>query len=185
MDIVKSERKVTAVAARPIEGLVIAIDPGHIGGDYSEMEARHFKIGEAPPVKEGDLTLIVCNSRVQQVVLGAAGDMSRIEGVFLAGNWILHRARKHYGREAGEGIDPSRLGLRNQQHFDVIQGASRLLRSIASGSEAFKAEAFLKRCFRKLANGDRQLMLSSEQIDEAQVDSPYILFAAENQDFLR
>ncbi len=59
MDMVKSESKVTASAARPLEGLVIAIDPGHIGGAYSEMEARHFQIGEAPPVKEGDLTLIV------------------------------------------------------------------------------------------------------------------------------
>jgi len=44
---------------KPLEGLVIAIDPGHIGGDFSELEWRHFQIGDDSPVKEGDLTLIV------------------------------------------------------------------------------------------------------------------------------
>lgn len=44
---------------KPLSGLVIAIDPGHIGGDFSQMERRHFQIGREPPVKEGDLTLIV------------------------------------------------------------------------------------------------------------------------------
>ena len=43
----------------PLEGVVIAIDPGHIGGAFSEMERRHFQIGLDPVVKEGDLTLIV------------------------------------------------------------------------------------------------------------------------------
>ena len=43
----------------PLKGLVIAIDPGHIGGDFSEMEGRHFQIGSDPPVKEGNLTLLV------------------------------------------------------------------------------------------------------------------------------
>jgi N-acetylmuramoyl-L-alanine amidase len=42
-----------------LDGLVIAIDPGHLGGEFSQMERRHFKIGEDPPVKEGDLTLLV------------------------------------------------------------------------------------------------------------------------------
>ena len=44
---------------RSLDGLLIAIDPGHIGGDFSELEERHFKIGNGTPVKEGDLTLIV------------------------------------------------------------------------------------------------------------------------------
>ena len=43
----------------PLDGLVIAIDPGHIGGDFSEMEGRHFQMGSDAPVKEGDLTLAV------------------------------------------------------------------------------------------------------------------------------
>ncbi len=43
----------------PLKGLVVAIDPGHIGGEFSEMERRHFQVGLDAPVKEGDLTLVV------------------------------------------------------------------------------------------------------------------------------
>ena len=38
-----------------ISGSKILIDPGHIGGEFSEMEGRHFAIGDDKPVKEGDL----------------------------------------------------------------------------------------------------------------------------------
>ncbi|MCZ6675336.1 MAG: N-acetylmuramoyl-L-alanine amidase [Verrucomicrobia bacterium] len=50
-----------------LKGLVIAIDPGHIGGAFSEMERRHFQIGEDPPVKEGDLTLQVSRKLVRKL----------------------------------------------------------------------------------------------------------------------
>ena len=43
--------------ARPLEGLHIALDPGHIGGSWAQMEERYEKSGNAPPVKEGELTL--------------------------------------------------------------------------------------------------------------------------------
>ena len=43
--------------ARPLESLHIALDPGHIGGSWAEMEERYSKTGDDPPVKEGDLTL--------------------------------------------------------------------------------------------------------------------------------
>ncbi len=39
--------------------LLVGLDPGHIGGDWSIMERRHFQFGEDPPVKEGDLSLLV------------------------------------------------------------------------------------------------------------------------------
>ena len=42
-----------------LSGSKILIDPGHIGGDFSEMEGRHFAIGDDEPVKEGDLSLSV------------------------------------------------------------------------------------------------------------------------------
>ena len=42
-----------------ISGSKILIDPGHIGGEFSEMEGRHFAIGDDEPVKEGDLALSV------------------------------------------------------------------------------------------------------------------------------
>ncbi len=40
-----------------VKGLKIALDPGHIGGKFSEMEGRHFSMGKDNPVKEGNLTL--------------------------------------------------------------------------------------------------------------------------------
>jgi hypothetical protein len=43
----------------PLNGVAIAIDPGHLGGDWAQMEERWFRIGDSMPVKEGDLTLRV------------------------------------------------------------------------------------------------------------------------------
>jgi N-acetylmuramoyl-L-alanine amidase len=42
-----------------LAGLKIALDPGHIGGDWAKMEERWFKLGDAPPVEEGEMTLRV------------------------------------------------------------------------------------------------------------------------------
>jgi len=43
-----------------LSGVHIAIDPGHIGGEWARMEERFFQIGEdGPAVQEGDLTLLV------------------------------------------------------------------------------------------------------------------------------
>lgn len=42
-----------------LSGLKIALDPGHIGGEWARMEERWFKVGDASPVEEGELTLRV------------------------------------------------------------------------------------------------------------------------------
>jgi N-acetylmuramoyl-L-alanine amidase len=44
---------------KPLSNLHIAIDPGHIGGEWAKIEERWFQIGEAKPVAEGDMTLYV------------------------------------------------------------------------------------------------------------------------------
>ena len=44
---------------KPLSGLKIALDPGHIGGSWAKMEERWFQVGDSPPVKEGDLVLRV------------------------------------------------------------------------------------------------------------------------------
>ena len=57
-----SESNTSAKQSSPpfqLSGSKILIDPGHIGGDLSEMEGRHFAIGDDEPVKEGDLALSV------------------------------------------------------------------------------------------------------------------------------
>jgi hypothetical protein len=48
-----------ASAAKPLAGLRIALDPGHLGGKWAKMEERWFQVGDSRPVTEGDLTLRV------------------------------------------------------------------------------------------------------------------------------
>src|SRR5213079_1556496 len=44
---------------KPLSGLRIALDPGHLGGTWAKMEERWFQVGSSAPVEEGDLTLRV------------------------------------------------------------------------------------------------------------------------------
>lgn len=44
---------------QPLSGVNIAIDPGHLGGEWAKMEERWFQIGNSTPVTEGDMTLRV------------------------------------------------------------------------------------------------------------------------------
>ena len=44
---------------KPLLGLKIALDPGHLGGHWAKMEERWFQVGNSKPVQEGDLTLRV------------------------------------------------------------------------------------------------------------------------------
>src|SRR5437764_2898490 len=44
---------------KPLAGLRIALDPGHLGGKWAKMEERWFQVGDSPPVQEGDLALRV------------------------------------------------------------------------------------------------------------------------------
>src|SRR6266498_3676279 len=44
---------------KPLFGLKIALDPGHLGGKWAKMEERWFQVGNSAPVQEGDLTLRV------------------------------------------------------------------------------------------------------------------------------
>ena len=57
--------------ARPLEDVHIALDPGHLGGVWSQMEQRHVKPGDAPAVKEGEITLRT--ARVLAPMLEALG----------------------------------------------------------------------------------------------------------------
>ncbi len=40
----------------PLAGMTVCFDPGHIGGEWANIEERYFRIGRQPPVQEGDLT---------------------------------------------------------------------------------------------------------------------------------
>ena len=58
-------------ASRPLAGKVICLDPGHIGGDWADVEERTFRIGRDRPVVEGELNLRTC--RLLAPMLEAAG----------------------------------------------------------------------------------------------------------------
>lgn len=45
-------------ATQPLDGVRIAIDPGHIGGEWARMEKRWYQIEDTTPVTEGDMTLL-------------------------------------------------------------------------------------------------------------------------------
>ncbi len=65
-------------ADQPLAGMRIAIDPGHIGGEWAKMEARWFVIGLGTPVSEGDMTLRVANLLKPQLeAMGAQVSMVR------------------------------------------------------------------------------------------------------------
>src|SRR6266571_8701107 len=49
----------TAKLEKPLFGLKIGLDPGHLGGKWAKMEERWFQVGNSPPIQEGDLTLRV------------------------------------------------------------------------------------------------------------------------------
>lgn len=47
-------------SSRPLAGLRVAIDPGHIGGDWVKWDDRHFRIGkDTKEVREGEMALKV------------------------------------------------------------------------------------------------------------------------------
>ena len=65
-------------AEKPLAGLKIAIDPGHIGGDWAKMEERWMVVGDGTPVCEGDMTLLVATLLKPKLeALGAAVSLVR------------------------------------------------------------------------------------------------------------
>ncbi len=48
----------SGAATQPLDGVRIAIDPGHIGGEWARMEKRWYQIEDTAPVTEGDMTLL-------------------------------------------------------------------------------------------------------------------------------
>jgi N-acetylmuramoyl-L-alanine amidase len=67
-----------APAGKPLDDLHIAIDPGHIGGDWAKIEERWLLVGDGPPILEGDMTLLVAKLiKPKLETLGARVSMVR------------------------------------------------------------------------------------------------------------
>lgn len=75
----KKSELVERTEDRPLAGIRIAIDPGHIGGNFAHVEERRFVLNEgAPPVQEGNMTLNVASILIDQLeVLGATVSLIR------------------------------------------------------------------------------------------------------------
>lgn len=63
---------------KPLSGLHVTLDPGHLGGEWARMEERWFQIGDHQPVTEGDMTLYTAQLLRQELErLGAKVTMTR------------------------------------------------------------------------------------------------------------
>lgn len=69
-----------APAGKPLKGLRVALDPGHIGGEFAKMEERWFQVNESAPVEEGEMTLAVAKILANRLKeLGAVVSFVRSE----------------------------------------------------------------------------------------------------------
>ncbi|MES2995538.1 MAG: hypothetical protein V4733_01885 [Verrucomicrobiota bacterium] len=69
-----------APAGQPLHGIHIAIDPGHIGGEWAQIEARYLVVPGSPPVVEGDMTLLTAKLLKPRLeALGATVTLVRIK----------------------------------------------------------------------------------------------------------
>jgi N-acetylmuramoyl-L-alanine amidase len=100
--------------------LRIAIDPGHLGGNFAKMEARWFQIGRSKPVEEGEMTLIVAKLLKKRLeALGAEVWLTRSRNgatTSLRPN-KLRKAAEGSLREEGASLSPSRLQFEAERLF--------------------------------------------------------------------
>ena len=67
-----------APAGRPLEGLRVVIDPGHLGGEWAKIEERWLLVPGGQPVREGDMTLdVALRLEVLLEELGAEVELTR------------------------------------------------------------------------------------------------------------
>ena len=105
-------------AERPLEGVRIALDPGHIGGSWAKMEARWYQMGETPPVMEGELTLQTARVlRPMLEAMGAAVSLVRETHEPLTSqqpDTLLAEARESLAVSLGVSIVPTEAQVRRE-----------------------------------------------------------------------
>lgn len=111
---------------RPLRGVQIAIDPGHIGGDWAVMEERWFQLGDDPPVKEGNLTLLVAQLLAPRLEeLGARVSFVREDNEPVTRKRPGTLARREPGNPAGS--EAARLAERLFYRTAEIHARARLV----------------------------------------------------------
>jgi N-acetylmuramoyl-L-alanine amidase len=72
------DRMAAPSAEKPLRDVHIALDPGHLGGSWAQMEGRSFRIGNGPVFCEGDFVLEVAQVLVTRLsALGARVSLVR------------------------------------------------------------------------------------------------------------
>ena len=133
----KTRAERNPVPGKPLAGLRIAIDPGHLGGRFAQMEARWFRIGWSRPVEEGEMTLMVAKLLKQ-----------RLESMG-AEVWLT--------RTANGPTTPLRSG-----NLRKVAAASLAEEGVSSSSERLQKEA--ERLFYRVAEIRNRARLVNERI---------------------
>jgi N-acetylmuramoyl-L-alanine amidase len=105
---------------RPLSGLRIALDPGHLGGEWAKMEERWFQIGDNKPVTEGDMTLLTARLLRRELErLGAKVTMTRdsTRPTTSLRPEKLQKAAAASLREQGRPVNPASLRRESERLF--------------------------------------------------------------------
>jgi N-acetylmuramoyl-L-alanine amidase len=105
---------------RGLRGLRIALDPGHLGGEWARMEERWFRIGNHDPVTEGDMTLLVARLlKAELEKRGAKVYLTRDSSKPATGlrPEKLRRAAAASLRDQGRPVNPASLKSESEKLF--------------------------------------------------------------------
>ena len=109
---------------KSLKGLKIALDPGHIGGKYSEMEGRHFVIGKDAPVKEGDLSLETA-LKLKKILTGQGAEVILVRG---KKEPVTSKRPKDFAKEAQKWIAERGLEkLKKEEKDELIKKRKEML----------------------------------------------------------
>lgn len=101
---------------KPLAGLKIALDPGHLGGQWAKMEERWFQIGSGKPVAEGDMTLAVAKLMVPQLEkLGAEVFLTRSKAAPVTSLRPSSLKKTAAASLADQGVKPTAFHLQKER----------------------------------------------------------------------
>ncbi len=105
---------------RNLRGLRIALDPGHLGGEWAKMEERWFQIGDNKPVTEGDMTLYTARLLKKELERRGAKVSLLRDNAKPATNLRPDKLRKEAAsslRDRGRPVNPASLKSESERLF--------------------------------------------------------------------
>ncbi len=111
----------------------------------------------APVADVGDTGLL-------EVGLRLLGDVAGVAAVGLAGDRVVHVADQVHGRDAQDGVDRGRVGVREQEHVALVDGLE------PADAGPVEPEAFGERRLLELADRHAEVLPGADQVDEPDVD---------------